>query len=108
LPQNDANYFFAMPKRPKKRARVRIWREKRRLTQDYVARVSGVPRSTLQRWETLERNFAPRYDHLINVAMVLYCEPEELLEPEWRGWTGPGAAPQRRVWQFNDLPEELK
>jgi transcriptional regulator with XRE-family HTH domain len=63
-------------------------RERRRaagLTQRALSERTGISLRTLQRIERLEVDNPPiRY--LANCAIVLGCELEDLIEPEWRGW----------------------
>ena len=62
-----------------------IWRVRRGLTQDDMARAIGVSLNTYRRLERgAYRNPGVRY--LANCALALGCELEELLEDEWRSW----------------------
>jgi transcriptional regulator with XRE-family HTH domain len=55
------------------------------VSQRRLAELTGISLRTLQRIERLEVDNPPiRY--LANYAIVLGCEREDLIEPEWREW----------------------
>jgi transcriptional regulator with XRE-family HTH domain len=73
---------------PPRKDRVGVTRiEQRRiaagLTQRELARQADISLSTLQRIEQLE-NDNPGVRYLANIASVLECEIEELIEGSWR------------------------
>lgn len=71
------------------------------LTQPELAKQADISLRTLQRIEMREMDNPPiRY--LANLAIVLGCELEDLIEPEWREWHRnrwgkPKAKPRRRI-----------
>ncbi len=71
------------------------------LTQPELAEQADISLRTLQRIEMREMDNPPiRY--LANLAIVLGCKLEELIEPEWREWRRnrfgkPKAKPRRRI-----------
>lgn len=74
-------------------------RQRAGLTQAELAKRADISLRTLQRIEMREMNNPPiRY--LSNLAIVLGCELEDLIEPEWREWHrnrwGKPKAKQRR------------
>lgn len=78
-------------------------RRARRLTQDQMAWVTGIPIATYKRLERGElRNPGVRY--LINCATVLGCELDELVEEEWLEFAiflagGPSEPPPSEWWR---------
>lgn len=81
--------------------RIAKARQARRLTQPELAKRAEISLRTLQRIEMREMDNPPiRY--LANLAIVLGCELEDLIEPEWREWHRnrwgkPKAKPRRRI-----------
>lgn len=63
-----------------RRLRIKELREAKGLTQDYVARMAGVARSTFALWETGRRK--PTFDNLIALSRVFGCKFDELFEEE--------------------------
>lgn len=76
-------------------------RQKLGLSQEELAKRADISLRTLQRIEMREMDNPPiRY--LANLAIVLGCELEDLIEPEWREWHRnrygkPKAKPRRRI-----------
>jgi transcriptional regulator with XRE-family HTH domain len=67
------------------RSRVYERRKAAGLSQRALAERAGLSLRTLQRIERLEVDNPPiRY--LANCAIVLGCELEDLIEPQWREW----------------------
>ena len=57
--------------------RIRELRQKKQLTQEELARLLGVDRSAVARWETGSN--LPRAEKLITLARVFGCSVDELL-----------------------------
>ena len=60
--------------------RIRELRQKKQLTQEELARLLGVDRSAVARWETGSN--LPRAEKLITLAKVFGCSLDELLTDE--------------------------
>lgn len=74
-----------MPPQPRVRTRLLERRRAAGLSQRRLAELTGISLRTLQRIERAEVDNPPiRY--LTNCAIVLECELEDLIEPEWREW----------------------
>jgi transcriptional regulator with XRE-family HTH domain len=70
---------------PRPRSRLFERRKAAGLSQRELAKRTGISLRTLQRMERLEVDNPPiRY--LVNCAIALGCELEELIEPAWRKW----------------------
>jgi transcriptional regulator with XRE-family HTH domain len=69
------------------RTRIAHWRVWRSLTQERLAELTGIPRTTLQRIERGETKSPPPLDALQNIAIVLSVPLVELIDDEWFGWT---------------------
>ena len=57
---------------------LKLLRKRKRLTQEDLARLLGVSRITVARWETGQRH--PTAEQLIRLSEVLGVSPEELLK----------------------------
>ncbi len=57
--------------------RIREFRERRDLTSDEVAKILGVDRSAVVKWETSAN--LPRLDKAIALAKLLRCSMDEML-----------------------------
>ena len=74
-----------MVSRPTPKSRLYSRRRVAELSQRELAMRAGISLRTLQRIERLEVDNPPvRY--LANCAIVLGCELDDLIEPEWREW----------------------
>lgn len=86
-----------MGSRPGERTEIRTrlaqWRVQRGMTQAQLAQVMGVSLETLRRLER-GRVDNPPLRYLVNAAIVLGVELDDLIEEEWRAWMPltPGAA----------------
>ncbi|MBQ7514718.1 MAG: helix-turn-helix domain-containing protein [Schwartzia sp.] len=60
--------------------RIREFRERRDLTTDEVAKILGVDRSAVVKWETGAN--LPRLDKAIALAKLLRCSMDEMLGME--------------------------
>lgn len=60
-------------------------RRKRRVSQEKMAAIVGVSRTTYQK---LERGTDdnPRLRYYVNASLALRCKLEDVLEDEWLGW----------------------
>lgn len=58
-------------------SRIRDFRIQRRLKQEELARIVGVDRSTVSKWETGEAK--PRADMLVKLAKALRCKVDDFL-----------------------------
>lgn len=71
----------------KVRTRLGEWRVKRGMTQQEMVDATGISRTTYIAMEAgTEQD--PSLRRLVNCAVVLGVELEELIEPEWREWFG--------------------
>jgi transcriptional regulator with XRE-family HTH domain len=61
------------------------WRKRRGVTQEELARATGLSLSVLRRLET-GRYENPPVRYLNNCALALGCKLEDLIEDEWREW----------------------
>lgn len=59
---------------------IKLFREKRGLTQDSLAKLLGVRQSTVAMWETTKN--LPRAGKLPLLAKILDCTVDELLQKE--------------------------
>ena len=59
---------------------IKLFREKRGLTQDSLAKLLGVRQSTVAMWETAEN--LPRAGKLPLLAKILGCTVDELLQKD--------------------------
>jgi transcriptional regulator with XRE-family HTH domain len=70
---------------PGSRTRLATWRERRGITQEELARATGLSNSVYWRLENGRYNNPPlRY--LMNCALALGCTLDDLVEDEWREW----------------------
>jgi DNA-binding XRE family transcriptional regulator len=84
---------FAPGEQTDVRTKLAARRVKRRVTQNALAEAVGVSRATYVRLEQ-GRNDNPPLRLLVNCAIALDCELEDLIEDEWRAWYTPaGLAP---------------
>ena len=60
--------------------RIRELRKLRGLSQEELARIVGVERSTVSKWETGEAK--PRADLFVKLAKTLHCKVDDLFLPE--------------------------
>lgn len=58
---------------------IKLFREKAELTQEALAQMLGVDRSTVAKWETGEA--LPRAGKLPELARILGCSVDDLLGP---------------------------
>lgn len=65
--------------------RLRQAREARGVSQEQLAKVTGLSLSTVQRLERGRMNNPP-YRYLVNCAMALEVKVDDLIEDEWREW----------------------
>lgn len=75
-------------------------RERRRLTQDQLARRIGVSRSAIAQWET--DRATPSTPHLISLSETLSVSPNHLLPPPGQGAPTP-ALPATGSFQIRNL-----
>jgi transcriptional regulator with XRE-family HTH domain len=61
------------------------WRKRRGVSQDKLAAVICVSRTTYQRLERGEDD-NPRLRYYVNAALALGCQLDDLLEDEWCEW----------------------
>lgn len=57
--------------------RIREFRERRDLSQDEVAKVLGVNRTAVVKWETGANK--PRLDKIVDLAKLLRCSVDDLV-----------------------------
>jgi transcriptional regulator with XRE-family HTH domain len=74
------------------RTKLAAWRVKRGVTQNAMAEAVGVSRATYVRLEQ-GRNDNPPVRLLVNCAIALGCELDDLIEDEWRAWYTPAGIP---------------
>ena len=65
--------------------RLASWRKQRGLTQEELARATGISRSVYWRLEN-NRNPNPPLRYLVNCALALGCSLDDLIEDDWREW----------------------
>jgi transcriptional regulator with XRE-family HTH domain len=88
--------------------RLAEWRVKREMTQEEVAEATGISLSTYRRMERgLVAN--PPIGYVANCAVVLGCQPGDILEVHQRGWfqLRPGLrrpADPSALWRRHDEP----
>lgn len=58
--------------------KIRLYRERRDLSQSELAIIMGVNRTAVAKWETGVCN--PRTDRLIKLAKILRCSVDDLLD----------------------------
>ena len=69
----------------KPRTRLARWRLRRGLTQRELWEATGLSKASYLRIEHgIERN--PRVRHLVNLAIALDCQLDDLIEDDWRHW----------------------
>lgn len=73
------------PKGGKAETKLADWRRRRGLSQAELARAVGLTRTTYWRLET-GRVRNPRLRQLMNCAIALGCELDDLVEDDWREW----------------------
>jgi transcriptional regulator with XRE-family HTH domain len=83
----------------------------RGVTQEELARVTGISRRTLQRIERGEMS-NPHIRQLTNCALALGLELDDLIEDEWRQWlsldVSRAAAPPAKGWWEDKVPAWLR
>src|SRR3954454_23524609 len=79
---------FAPGEQTDVRTQLAAWRVKRGVTQNALAEAVGVSRATYVRVEQ-GRNPNPPLRLLVNCALALGCELDDLIEDHWRGWYTP-------------------
>ena len=95
------------PQASKATTRLARWRLARGLTQQQLAKLTGVSRATLQRLELGEQTNPPLRT-LANCALALEVPLEQLIEDEWREWfvfdaTDAPAPPASRYPPWEDM-----
>lgn len=65
--------------------RLAEWRTRRGLTQEELARATGLSQSVYWRLEN-GRYDNPPLRYLTNCALALGCQLDDLIEDEWRQW----------------------
>lgn len=66
-------------RRAKLKSRWRTWRQAQMLSQTQLARIGGVSRSTVQRWESSGSGQLPDVAQLVTVCDALRIKPERAL-----------------------------
>lgn len=61
------------------------WREQRGITQEELARATGLSQSVYWRLEN-GRYDNPPLRYLVNCALALGCDLDDLIEDSWRRW----------------------
>lgn len=67
------------------KTKLAVWRERRGVTQEELARATGLSMSVYWRLDN-GRYDNPPLRYLINCALALGCELDDLVEEEWREW----------------------
>lgn len=67
------------------KTKLALWRERRGVTQEELARATGLSTSVYWRLEN-GRYDNPPLRYLMNCALALGCELTDLIEDEWRQW----------------------
>lgn len=85
------------------KTKLAIWRERRGVTQEELARTTGLSTSVYWRLEN-GRYDNPPLRYLINCAIALGCTLDDLIEDEWREWMvldqrGAGSPPDSTFWR---------
>lgn len=92
---------------PEQKTRLAKWRERRGITQEELARATGLSNSVYWRLEK-GRYDNPPLRYLMNCALALGCSLDDLLEEEWRQWMvfdqGKAATPPAptELWRTRD------
>ena len=65
--------------------RLKARRRQVGLTQRELSEAAGVPLRTLQQYEQRQKNInSASVYYVVSLAKALYCEPMDLMEPDWR------------------------
>lgn len=70
----------------KKATRLKIWRDRAKLTQEQMSKEAGIPLRTYQRLEAGDL-WNPPIRYLINCAIAHAVPLNEICEDEWLDWT---------------------
>lgn len=67
------------------KSKLAQWRERRGLTQEALARATGLSSSVY--WRLEKGHYTnPPLRYLMNCALALGCELDDLIEDKWRKW----------------------
>ena len=66
--------------------KLAAWREYRGWTQSDLARYTGIPQRTIAHMESSTSGQRANVRLLIQCALALRCELDDLIEDEWRDW----------------------
>jgi transcriptional regulator with XRE-family HTH domain len=85
----------------KVRTKLAAWRVKRGMTQKELAEAVDIPPTTYWRIEVGMKY--PTVRDLGNLAIVLGCQVEDLIDDRWREWSKPGSPPEpEHLWRDQD------
>jgi len=66
--------------------RLAAWREYRGWTQSDLSRYTGIPQRTIAHMESRSSGTRANLRLLIQCALALHCDLDDLIEDEWREW----------------------